>query len=303
VTKPKPHNSSRVAVVTGATGGIGSELADQLAAQNWTLVLVNRSRERSESLLAELKRSYPAVDVTLFYADLLDVESIREVVKQITEAFPSIDLLVNNAGLLSRDAVAAPSGLDHHAQVNTIAPILLTFGLRGSLKSAAMESGRSVAITTSSGAISMGPPLVADELRRPTKPGLFGSYPQSKLAAAVAYQRLADEFLKDGIELYSIDPGGNRTAMTSGPAAPFFVRWGKRLLPHPRVGASKLLKPIDTGWDIAPGSFVSGGKAKALPRKKLTESEIGRTLDLIAEQVARFDPDIDASAAFQTEKA
>ncbi len=82
-----------VALITGASAGIGKTFAQHLAAQGFDLILVARRRERLDELARELK----SVDVTALQADLTTTEGIRRVEQAIADC-SRLEMLVNNAG-------------------------------------------------------------------------------------------------------------------------------------------------------------------------------------------------------------
>ena len=82
------------AVITGASSGIGRELARLLAPRCTQLVLVGRNVQRLEALRAELSAAHPGLSVFAFQADV----SRREDCLRLHEAHPEADLLINNAG-------------------------------------------------------------------------------------------------------------------------------------------------------------------------------------------------------------
>ena len=84
----------KVALITGASGGLGDKIARTLHAQGATLALTDRSAERMEKLKEEL-----GSNVECFVADLGDSEAINQLVKDVEAKFGRIDILVNNAGL------------------------------------------------------------------------------------------------------------------------------------------------------------------------------------------------------------
>jgi len=88
---------SAVAVVTGASSGIGTELARRLAPRVKVLVLVARRRERLEALAAELEGQ--GAEIVAAPCDLLDREALAQLVDEVTSEHGPIDLLVNNAGM------------------------------------------------------------------------------------------------------------------------------------------------------------------------------------------------------------
>lgn len=86
---------TRVAVVTGASSGIGEAIARSLASAGWRCVLLARRRDRLEALAAELGAEFEACDVS-------DREQVARVAAAVLERHPRIDLLVNNAGIPGR---------------------------------------------------------------------------------------------------------------------------------------------------------------------------------------------------------
>ncbi|RJK94289.1 SDR family NAD(P)-dependent oxidoreductase [Vallicoccus soli] len=102
----------RTALVTGASAGLGAELARQLAAQGTGLVLVARDRGRLDALAADL-RSRHAVAVEVLPADLVDPDGLAAVESRLRDAGEPVDLLVNNAGLGVREGFVEGDLRDH----------------------------------------------------------------------------------------------------------------------------------------------------------------------------------------------
>jgi short-subunit dehydrogenase len=88
----------RTAVVTGASGGIGLELARLLAADGYDLVLVARGRDRLENVATELRTRH-GVAVCSYPRDLSHPGAVQELWREWTAAGIQVDILVNNAGL------------------------------------------------------------------------------------------------------------------------------------------------------------------------------------------------------------
>jgi short-subunit dehydrogenase len=88
---------TRIALITGATAGLGAEFATQLAAQGCSLVLVARDRDRLEATAAQLAEKF-RVAVEVLQADLLTESGLAAVEQRLAEAGQPVDVLVNNAG-------------------------------------------------------------------------------------------------------------------------------------------------------------------------------------------------------------
>jgi len=86
---------SRIAVVTGASSGIGAEVARLLARRGWRCVLLARREDRLRALAEEIGGEYEVCDVT-------DREAVERVAARILERHSSVHLLVNNAGVPAR---------------------------------------------------------------------------------------------------------------------------------------------------------------------------------------------------------
>ncbi len=92
-----PNKSTSTVLVTGASGGIGLEIAKLFAADGYSLVLVARSKDKLEEVARDLKRCF-GVEVKLIFQDLSVVENCRKVYEEITRDGIRVDVLVNNAG-------------------------------------------------------------------------------------------------------------------------------------------------------------------------------------------------------------
>jgi NADP-dependent 3-hydroxy acid dehydrogenase YdfG len=89
----------KLALVTGATAGIGAAVAQKLAAENWDLVLTGRRAERLNALIQELEDRFPQVKALPLTFDVCDEAATFTALEGLNEDWQAIDLLVNNAGL------------------------------------------------------------------------------------------------------------------------------------------------------------------------------------------------------------
>ncbi len=86
----------KTALVTGASGGIGYEIAKHLAAQNCNLILVARSEGKLKKIAQELKNNY--VKVTVLATDLSSSDSAEKLYREIKKTKLTVNILINNAG-------------------------------------------------------------------------------------------------------------------------------------------------------------------------------------------------------------
>jgi short-subunit dehydrogenase len=95
-----------VALITGASAGIGVEFARRLAARGYDLVLVARRRDRLDALAREIVAAHPRVRVDVIAQDLLEPSAIERIATELAAANVAVDLLVNNAGFGAHGAFA-----------------------------------------------------------------------------------------------------------------------------------------------------------------------------------------------------
>ncbi|MBT2730837.1 SDR family oxidoreductase [Bacillus sp. ISL-75] len=93
----REHLKGKNIVITGASGGIGAEIAKLCAASGANLVLLARSIGKLEQLQTELQQKYQ-VKVDVFKLDVSDTAQVQEVFQRIFDKIGEIDILVNNAG-------------------------------------------------------------------------------------------------------------------------------------------------------------------------------------------------------------
>lgn len=116
------------AVLTGAAGGIGEQLAHGLAARGSHLVLLDRDGPRLEDVAGAIRRRHPEVRVRTVVADLAELSALPGVAEEILAEDPRIDLLINNAGvgLGGRFEQVSAEDFDWVMDVNFRAPVVLT---------------------------------------------------------------------------------------------------------------------------------------------------------------------------------
>lgn len=184
----------KIALITGAAGGLGDKIARTLHAQGATLALTDMRAEPMEKLKAELGDR-----VEYFVANLTNSEDVNNLVKNVEERMGRIDILVNNAGLTRDNLFMRMSDEDWQLvlDVNLSAGFKLAkAAIRGMMK---RRYGRIIGIASVVGV--MGNPGQAN-------------YSASKAGMIAMNKCLAQEVGSRGVTVNSIAPGFIRTPMT-----------------------------------------------------------------------------------------
>lgn len=127
---------ARTAVVTGATSGIGHQVALALAGLGATVVLPVRDADRGDRAVAAIRAASGNPDVHWVLCDLADLESVRIAASRLRTRWHTIDLLVHDAGAYTPDRQETPEGVEHMFAVCVLGPWLLTSLLKPALASA-----------------------------------------------------------------------------------------------------------------------------------------------------------------------
>lgn len=124
-------------LITGSTDGVGKLTAAKLADSGHQIILHGRSSEKLKNTISEIKEKTGNDKVSGFVSDLSDFDSIEKMIDEISNKFPSIDVLINNAGVFNSHIEQNQDGLDMRIAVNYFAPYLLTNGLLPLLENSA----------------------------------------------------------------------------------------------------------------------------------------------------------------------
>ena len=109
---PVLNDSGKVALITGATGGIGQAIAIQIAKQGTTTVVVGRDKERGEAAVADIKTRSGSRSVELMLADLSSQQEIRTLALDFMARHARLDVLINNVGGLYGKRWETADGLE-----------------------------------------------------------------------------------------------------------------------------------------------------------------------------------------------
>ena len=197
---------NRTVVVTGATSGIGFELARILAGRGALLIGVGRDSKRCAEAGERIRRETGNPRVRFEVADLSSQAEVRELAGRIRGGNDRIDVLVNNAGCFASRRRQTVDGLELQFALNYLAGYLLT-RLLLPVMAAPTSSGGARVIMVSSAAHRRGRMHWVDLGLRRAYNGLV-AYEQSKLAVVLFARELARRLGPDSpLDVYAADPG------------------------------------------------------------------------------------------------
>lgn len=195
-TKDIPDLAGRVAVVTGANGGLGLETARALAAAGAHTVLAARSPKKTADAEADLRATVPAASLEVVPLDLGNLASVKEAADKILAAHPAVDILVNNAGIMGIPEQTTADGFEMQFGVDHLGHWAFTAHLLPALL-ASTAPARIVTVTSS--AHHMG--RAVNPANPHLRDGAYGEwkmYGQAKLANFHFAMGLQDELEKAG---------------------------------------------------------------------------------------------------------
>lgn len=141
-------SNQKVAVITGATAGIGLAAAIECAKKGLAIIGIGRSIERCSTAKQTILQACPDANVTYLLCDLSSQAAIRSLAADIRARANAIDVLINNAGTVSSWFMTTEDGIELQFAVNHLAGFLLTNELLPCLKNA--PQGRVVTVSSGS---------------------------------------------------------------------------------------------------------------------------------------------------------
>src|SRR5919112_935594 len=186
-------------LVTGATDGLGRSVAQEFAAEGATVLLHGRSPERLEATLEELSSQTGGENASSYLADLSSLAAVRDLAQRILSEHERLDVLVNNAGVISPERRESEDGYELTFAVNYLSPFLLTRLPLPLLKDSAPARIVNVASAGQS-------PLDFSNLMLEHGYDAMKAYSQSKLAQVMFTFELAEQLRGTGVTVNALHP-------------------------------------------------------------------------------------------------
>jgi NAD(P)-dependent dehydrogenase (short-subunit alcohol dehydrogenase family) len=270
-----PDQTGRTAVVTGANGGLGYETALALAGAGATVVMAARDQAKAAEAESRIRAAHPSVSVEVVPLDLGDLASVRSAAEAVLESHGTVDLLVNNAGLMAMPERTTADGFEMQFGVNHLGHWAFTALLLPAL----LRADATRVVTVTSIAHHQGRPV------DPANPHLHGrykpwrAYGQAKLANFHFGLGLQKEFAAAGVRAASLiaHPGLSNTDLQArtvreggaGASAPLAETLAARTGMSAEQGARPQLRaatdPKAKGGDFYGPLFGTNGPAVRRP--------------------------------------
>jgi NAD(P)-dependent dehydrogenase (short-subunit alcohol dehydrogenase family) len=224
----------KTCIVTGATSGIGEEIAIGLVKAGGRVAIVARSRERGAATLARIESAVPGTKVELLLADLATQASIRGLAAEILAKYPSVPVLVNNAGIVNLRRETTTDGYEATFAVNHLAYYQLTMLLLERIRASAPAR----IVNVASDAHKFGV-LDMNDLQNERKYASMRVYGQSKTANILFTRELAKRLDGSGVTVNCIHPGAvaTRLAQNNGGFAVVLTKLLSPFFRTPKKGA------------------------------------------------------------------
>ena len=182
----------KVAVITGATRGIGYATAKKFLENSCKVVIFGSKSETVKKALESLRKENKDYDVKGFYPDLTNLKEVEEVFNKIKDLYGKIDILVNNAGISARESIYEYKEEDFKKIMDL--NVNAVFNCSKAVSLIMKENKGGVILNTSSMVSIYGQPSGC-------------GYPASKFAVNGLTKSLARELGKDGIRVNAVAPG------------------------------------------------------------------------------------------------
>lgn len=270
----------KVVVITGVTSGLGAATSRAVSELGAKIALVGRDRAKLEKFKSELETRTGRKDFTVFVADLSEPKEVESLSDSLCQAYPAIDVLIHNAGILARDYSENSEGVEQSVAVNLIAPHVITSRLRSRLKAA----GKGRVVLVSSGGMYTARLSTAVFRRGRNDFNGIEAYAQAKRAQVILAEIWGDALRSDHIVVHAMHPGWADTPGVER-SLPGFYRLTKSILRPAEHGADTIVWLAAASEPAAStGLFWHDRRQRnkyLLPRTRETQQEREKLIDFL----------------------
>ncbi|XP_019643816.1 PREDICTED: retinol dehydrogenase 13-like [Branchiostoma belcheri] len=208
VCRSNARLDGKTVVITGGNAGIGKETARDLAKRGARVILACRDPKRAEEAAAEIRKDTGNGNVVVEKLNLASLNSVREFAAKFNADESRLDILINNAGIMTCPQWRTEDGFEMQFGTNHLGHFLLTNQLLDKLKTSAPS--RVVTVASSGHAVGH---IHFDDINLEESYTPIKAYGQSKLANVLFTKELARKIKGTGVTAYSLHPGGINTGL------------------------------------------------------------------------------------------
>jgi dehydrogenase/reductase SDR family protein 12 len=231
-----PRMDGKLVLITGASSGIGLAAAEGFARLGASVQMLARSQERGEHARDQTRRATGNEDVEALSCDLADMRSVRALAARVAAQSPRLDVLVNNAAVLTAQRMLSSEGVELTFATNVLGPFLLTKLLTALMS----RSAPARIINVSSGGMYT-QRLHADDLQMSDEDfNGPAAYARSKRAQVILAEMWAKRLWDTGVAVHAMHPGWVNTPGLKR-SLPRFHALARPLLRTPAQGADTIL--------------------------------------------------------------
>jgi len=207
---PAADIQDKVIVITGATSGLGKEVAKELSKMNATLVVIARNMELASKVKEEIIQYSDNPKIDFIQGDLSSLKSIKSAAEKIASKYPKINVLINNAGLFSSKRALTEDGFELTFGVDYLAHFYLVLLLINNLK-----AGVPSRIINVSSDIHLFFGLKINDLQQEKRYRSHKAYANAKSANVLHTYELHKRLKGTGVMVNAFHPGHILTKMTT----------------------------------------------------------------------------------------
>jgi NAD(P)-dependent dehydrogenase (short-subunit alcohol dehydrogenase family) len=228
-----PDQTGRTAVITGANTGLGYETAGALATSGASVVLAVRNLDKGKEAARRIEQSTLGARVTLQQLDLTSLDSINAAAGELRDQYDTIDLLINNAGVMWTPKSTTKDGFELQFGTNHLGH----FAFTGLLLDRLLPVEGSRIVTVSSQGHRIRAAIHFDDLQWERSYSRVGAYGQAKLANLLFTYELQRRLIGRNTIAVAAHPGGSKSELT-------------RNLPRPVSAAMRVVEPLFQAADM-----------------------------------------------------
>ena len=262
-----PDQKRCTAIVTGANTGLGYQTAKALASKGAHVVIAARNPQKARAAVDRITAAHPGALVSIQEVDLASLASIRAAASELKAKHDKIDLLINNAGVMTRPRLTTKDGFELQFGTNHLGH----FALTGLLLDRVLAVPGSRIVTVSSPGHRFTRGIRFHDLQWERSYSPLAAYGQSKLANLMFTYELQRRLQGTSTIAVAAHPGGSRTEMVSH--SPPLVRFvGLFLFQSAAMGALPTLRAATDSQVLGGQYYGPGGFAEQRGYPKLVAS-------------------------------